>query len=964
LETSASKKAVYIPPHVRNAATAGRSEGTPPILPPQQPNGFEPKNRGKPRRDDDRSGLRTRNPQPIYNGTGQQSHQHFSPTTSSSYGQGQGGIPYRQQNYDYTKNYPAIARPPGSTGSPRRFSPGREDNNVVRTDGQRISPRQQGFHRAPPHDNSASHPSYPSKPGKYSTPQPRYQGDQQQQQQQQQMTAQPMQYYPAPEGQQMQMGQMPMQEGSQMVVFDQAGNPQMVTLVSIPQGQMVPHMMPYTQDGQTYQPMEAQNMYNMQQMQAVTLTQPVQVPDNRGNYSYASVASAAQPMAMYGQQPMNQQMMSPPMTSQQQAMQQQPMQQPQQPHMQQQQPQMQQNQMNSLQPNQQQMPQQPQMQTQVPQRPPTAWNPNTKEFTPRWATQPSPSQPSTSPKSASANMASKWDNPLNATRSQTEKPLEERKWPVPNGKSPVTPPTQPLRTEEKPVGRKLLNKPLETPVAPSHPSSEPSPATSSQLSGDGATNEVEPKSKLQTSEHDEAEEKRKAETEAILKSERMEEEKREAERREKERQDEERRIEEEEQRRIEEEERRKEEERRIEDERRKEEEERRRKEEERIEEERLEEERIEEERRREEERLGAERIAEEARLEEERKAEEEDEEKREAERIDEEAKKEKRNLKKVQRSLAKQNFALYAREFLLSYKEGVVEMGEILVPGGFIKPVDEDRGPLDGKDQKVKKEKKDKTNRDKTKDAPVPLLKTGEWQKSLLAEKDNEDAVVIRKMKGILNKLTEAKFDKLYADLLQSGIKTSVHFECLMKEVFDKAVTQHHFIPLYTKLCTQLYQWSLETGEADFRRILLSQCQTSFEENLKPTDGLLNADVNDEKAFEAEIKYKQAMLGNIKFVGELLTVKLLASRVLIQCGNELLQIRKQGTTIGQTSMECLATLLRVTGKMFDCSDWKYNDSLADIFNQVEQISKDMEVPQRIRFLLKDVIDLRSNKWER
>merc|ERR1719178_76486 len=157
-------------------------------------------------------------------------------------------------------------------------------------------------------------------------------------------------------------------------------------------------------------------MYNMQQMQAVTLTQPVQVPDNR-NYSYASVASAAQPMAMYGQQPMNQQMMSPPMTSQQQAMQQQPMQQPQQPHMQQQQPQMQQNQMNSLQPNQQQMPQQPQMQTQVPQRPPTAWNPNTKEFTPRWATQPSPSQPSISPKSASANMASKWDNPLNATRS-------------------------------------------------------------------------------------------------------------------------------------------------------------------------------------------------------------------------------------------------------------------------------------------------------------------------------------------------------------------------------------------------------------------------------------------------------------------------------------------------------------------------------------------------------------------
>lgn len=218
-------------------------------------------------------------------------------------------------------------------------------------------------------------------------------------------------------------------------------------------------------------------------------------------------------------------------------------------------------------------------------------------------------------------------------------------------------------------------------------------------------------------------------------------------------------------------------------------------------------------------------------------------------------------------------------------------------------------------------------------------------------------------MKAILNKLTEAKFDKLYNDMIACGIKTQYHIEVLMKEVFHKAVNQHHFIPIYTKLCEKLNGWCQELQDVpDFRRILLTQCQVSFENNLKPPDGLLNADVNDEEALEKEIKYKQQMLGNIKFVGELLSVRLLASRVLIQCAQELLNSKGPHGGHSGVSLECLAVLLQVTGKIFDNPEWKYHAALQDCYKAAEQLSNKNQIPPRIRFLFKNIIDLRKNKW--
>jgi hypothetical protein len=96
-------------------------------------------------------------------------------------------------------------------------------------------------------------------------------------------------------------------------------------------------------------------------------------------------------------------------------------------------------------------------------------------------------------------------------------------------------------------------------------------------------------------------------------------------------------------------------------------------------------------------------------------------------------------------------------------------------------------------------------------------------------------------MKLILNKLTIERFDLLYEQLIECGISSSSHVEILMREVFEKATTQHHFIGMYAQLCQRLHEWFTKTNreganspQPTFKKILLNQCQQSFELQLRP----------------------------------------------------------------------------------------------------------------------------------
>lgn len=230
---------------------------------------------------------------------------------------------------------------------------------------------------------------------------------------------------------------------------------------------------------------------------------------------------------------------------------------------------------------------------------------------------------------------------------------------------------------------------------------------------------------------------------------------------------------------------------------------------------------------------------------------------------------------------------------------------------------------------------------------------------------NGDDAQVARVARSLLNKLTLEKFDTLYEQIATCGVRTPSQVTILMREIFEKATAQHHFIAMYTDLCVRLeadprIAAAAETdGKSTFRRLLLNQCQIAFEELLEPRPtarsegGCSSSD--DE---EAQLKMKQKALGNVKFVGQLLVRGMLSSKLLCSCAEQLLSSRE----VCPEALESLAVLLTVAGPAFDNSNFPLRPHLEGIFARVRETVGDTKVPARVRFLLRDLLDLRAAGW--
>jgi len=182
----------------------------------------------------------------------------------------------------------------------------------------------------------------------------------------------------------------------------------------------------------------------------------------------------------------------------------------------------------------------------------------------------------------------------------------------------------------------------------------------------------------------------------------------------------------------------------------------------------------------------------------------------------------------------------------------------------------------------------------------------------------------------------------------------------LIHEVMEKATTQHHFIDMYAQFCSHLHEWFVENKvsndkNSSFKRLLLNECQGSFEKYLGPIDV---AHLEGEALVAAQLKYKLTMLGNIKFVGALLQKKMLASSVLIGVSEELIS-----EPSSPEALETLASFLTSVGGAFDREDWSHHKRFNVVFEKMQKKIKDKSVPARVRFLIQDVVDLRSTGWQ-
>jgi hypothetical protein len=187
--------------------------------------------------------------------------------------------------------------------------------------------------------------------------------------------------------------------------------------------------------------------------------------------------------------------------------------------------------------------------------------------------------------------------------------------------------------------------------------------------------------------------------------------------------------------------------------------------------------------------------------------------------------------------------------------------------------------------------------------------------------------MVMKEIRGMLNKLTLTNFDKLSDDLVKLDITDPEELRGIVSIIFDKSLEETHFCNMYARLCNKIKDTLPKFAEPDdadpppgkekapkkeltFKRCLLNKCQQEFERADRYEDLRAPNETEAQHAAKSR-KVRMRMLGNIKFIGELFAQNILNEKIMHECVTRLLGSNDEDT------IECLCKLMATIGKLLD-----------------------------------------------
>ncbi|KAE8383489.1 hypothetical protein BDV26DRAFT_251831 [Aspergillus bertholletiae] len=244
--------------------------------------------------------------------------------------------------------------------------------------------------------------------------------------------------------------------------------------------------------------------------------------------------------------------------------------------------------------------------------------------------------------------------------------------------------------------------------------------------------------------------------------------------------------------------------------------------------------------------------------------------------------------------------------------------------------------------------------------------------------------VVQRKVKAALNKMTPENFDRIAGQILEivSQSKDESDGRTLRQVIqltFEKATDEAHWASIYAKFCKRMLEsmspeikdenirdknGNVVVGGSLFRKYLLNRCQEEFERGWKVNLPPKPEGETEEAAMMSDEYYKAAAakrrgLGLVKFIGELYKLGMLTERIMHECLKKLVDY--EGVP-DEAEVESLTSLLRTIGASLDASE-KGHTFMDVYFQRINNMVQIQGLPSRLKFMLMDIIDLRSAKWK-
>lgn len=276
---------------------------------------------------------------------------------------------------------------------------------------------------------------------------------------------------------------------------------------------------------------------------------------------------------------------------------------------------------------------------------------------------------------------------------------------------------------------------------------------------------------------------------------------------------------------------------------------------------------------------------------------------------------------------------------------------------------------------------------------PIQISSTG-WKPRSIAQAANAGPapdghmapdVVQRKVKGLLNKMTPEKFERIADQILDIAAQSKNETDGrtlrqVIQLTFEKATDEAHWASTYALFCERMLKFmspeikdenikdrhgNVVTGGALFRKYLLNRCQEEFERGWKVNMPPKPEGTTEEAALLSEEYYiaaaaKRRGLGLVKFIGELYKLGMLTERIMHECIKKLLELDESGPD--ESEIESLVSLLNTVGLNLEQSE--RGPTLMNVyFDRIAAIMNHPDLPSRLKFKLMDVIDLRKHGWQ-
>ncbi|XP_043285612.1 eukaryotic translation initiation factor 4 gamma 3-like isoform X4 [Venturia canescens] len=265
-------------------------------------------------------------------------------------------------------------------------------------------------------------------------------------------------------------------------------------------------------------------------------------------------------------------------------------------------------------------------------------------------------------------------------------------------------------------------------------------------------------------------------------------------------------------------------------------------------------------------------------------------------------------------------------------------------------------------------------------------------------EEDAKTIALYKKVRSVLNKLTPQKFDTLVSQVRALEIDTQQKLQGVIDLVFEKAVDEPNFSVAYALMCSELRQMTVVSdgkksepsddsqpseqpaqqqaaGEVNFRKLIVERCQKQFQKNNDDEHARISKLKEIEECTDPEKKkdlqttleeYDRRLrvrsVGNIRFIGELFKKEMLTIKIMHFCINHLL------SSPDEENLECLCKLLTTIGKALAERHIAVGNPEAldpyftKLSNFVGKKGIQRKISSRIRFMIQDVMDLKTNNW--